>query len=119
MHLPRGDEVRSPGHPAHLGAVHALQLREGHRPARANGELGFPSAIHVFLFVHEISFTKSTLDAECTLSTISYNTPSRQTLCDIGDVFTIPANIEKSFDQISNAVAHIASNGTMPIILGG
>jgi agmatinase len=42
-----------------------------------------------------------------------------QTLCDIGDVFTIPANIEKSFDQISNAVAHIASKGTMPIILGG
>ncbi|KAL3789687.1 hypothetical protein HJC23_003888 [Cyclotella cryptica] len=43
----------------------------------------------------------------------------QMTLCDIGDVFTIPANIEKSFDQISNAVAHIASNGTMPIILGG
>lgn len=41
------------------------------------------------------------------------------TLCDIGDVFTIPANLEKSFDQISNAVAHIASTGTMPIILGG
>jgi agmatinase len=40
-------------------------------------------------------------------------------LCDIGDVFTIPANIEKSFDQISNAVAHIAATGTMPIILGG
>ena len=45
--------------------------------------------------------------------------PLLQTLCDIGDVFTIPANIEKTFDQISNAVAHIASNGTMPIILGG
>ncbi|GAX25450.1 agmatinase [Fistulifera solaris] len=43
----------------------------------------------------------------------------QMTLCDIGDVFTIPANIEKSFDQISNAVAHIASTGTMPIILGG
>ncbi|KAL7544956.1 hypothetical protein ACHAWF_016331 [Thalassiosira exigua] len=43
----------------------------------------------------------------------------QMTLCDIGDVFTIPANIEKSFDQISNAVAHIASKGTMPIILGG
>ena len=42
-----------------------------------------------------------------------------QTLCDIGDVFTIPANLEKSFDQISNAVAHIASKGTMPIIMGG
>jgi agmatinase len=43
----------------------------------------------------------------------------QMTLCDIGDVFTIPANLEKSFDQISNAVAHIASTGTMPIILGG
>lgn len=43
----------------------------------------------------------------------------QMTLCDIGDVFTIPANIEKSFDQISNAIAHIASHGTMPIILGG
>lgn len=43
----------------------------------------------------------------------------QMTLCDIGDVFTIPANIEKSFDQISNAVAHIASTGTMPIIMGG
>lgn len=43
----------------------------------------------------------------------------QMTLCDIGDVFTIPANIEKTFDQISNAVAHIAAAGTMPIILGG
>jgi agmatinase len=43
----------------------------------------------------------------------------QMTLCDAGDVFTIPANLEKSFDQISNAVAHIASTGTMPIILGG
>jgi agmatinase len=43
----------------------------------------------------------------------------QMTLCDIGDVFTIPANIEKSFDQISNAVAHIAATGCMPIILGG
>ncbi len=43
----------------------------------------------------------------------------QMTLCDVGDVFTIPANIEKSFDQISNAVAHIAAQGTMPIILGG
>lgn len=43
----------------------------------------------------------------------------QMTLCDAGDVFTIPANLEKSFDQISNAVAHIASTGTLPIILGG
>jgi agmatinase len=43
----------------------------------------------------------------------------QMTLCDVGDVFTIPANIEKSFDQISNAIAHIASTGSFPIILGG
>ena len=41
------------------------------------------------------------------------------TLCDAGDVFTIPANLEKSFDQISNAVAHVAASGSFPIILGG
>ena len=43
----------------------------------------------------------------------------QMTLCDAGDVFTIPANLEKSFDQISNAIAHIASTGSFPIILGG
>ena len=43
----------------------------------------------------------------------------QMTLCDAGDVFTIPANIEKTFDQVSNAVAYIASTGTMPVIMGG
>jgi len=43
----------------------------------------------------------------------------QMTLCDIGDVFTIPANIEKTFDQISKAVAHVFASGAMPIILGG
>lgn len=43
----------------------------------------------------------------------------QMTLCDAGDVFTIPANIEKTFDQISRAVAHVFSSGSMPIILGG
>ena len=43
----------------------------------------------------------------------------QMTLCDAGDVFTIPANIEKTFDQISNAVAHVAASGSFPIILGG
>jgi len=41
------------------------------------------------------------------------------TLCDVGDVFTIPANNEKSFDQISKGVAHVFSSGAFPIILGG
>mmetsp|Transcript_50796 Transcript_50796/g.157275 ORF Transcript_50796/g.157275 Transcript_50796/m.157275 type:complete len:253 (+) Transcript_50796:63-821(+) len=37
----------------------------------------------------------------------------------VGDIFTIPANIEKTFDQISNAVAYIAASGAFPIVLGG
>jgi len=43
----------------------------------------------------------------------------QMSLCDAGDVFTIPANIEKTFDQISRAVAHVFSSGSLPIILGG
>jgi agmatinase len=43
----------------------------------------------------------------------------QMTLCDIGDVFTIPANIEKTFDQISKATAHVFASGAMPVILGG
>lgn len=41
------------------------------------------------------------------------------TLCDVGDVFTIPGNLEKSFDQISKATAHVFASGALPIILGG
>ena len=40
-------------------------------------------------------------------------------IVDIGDVFTIPGNLEKSFDQISQAMAHVAQKGVMPIVLGG
>lgn len=40
-------------------------------------------------------------------------------LCDVGDIFTIPANNEKSFDQISKGIAHVFSSGAFPIILGG
>ena len=43
----------------------------------------------------------------------------QMTLCDAGDVFTIPANIEKSFDQISNAVGHVFASGSFPLIIGG
>ena len=40
-------------------------------------------------------------------------------LCDLGDVFVIPSNIEKSFDQIDRAVSHVMSEGVFPIIVGG
>ena len=40
-------------------------------------------------------------------------------MVDIGDVFTIPGNLEKSFDQISQAMAHVAQKGVMPVVLGG
>jgi agmatinase len=43
----------------------------------------------------------------------------QMTLCDAGDVFVMPANIEKTFDQISHAMAHIFSSGAMPVVMGG
>jgi agmatinase len=43
----------------------------------------------------------------------------QMTLCDAGDVFTIPANLEKSFDQITKAMSHVFSSGAMPIVVGG
>lgn len=43
----------------------------------------------------------------------------QMSLCDVGDVFTIPANLEKSFDQISRAVSHVFSSGALPIMIGG
>ena len=39
--------------------------------------------------------------------------------CDAGDVFVIPGNIEKTFDQVSMAVSHIYQSGAFPIIVGG
>jgi agmatinase len=43
----------------------------------------------------------------------------QMTLCDAGDVFTIPGNIEKTFDQITRGVSHVASSGSLPIMIGG
>jgi agmatinase len=40
-------------------------------------------------------------------------------ICDAGDVFVIPANIEKTFDQIDKAVSYITEKGTFPVIVGG
>ncbi len=40
-------------------------------------------------------------------------------LVDIGDVFVIPSNLEKSFDQIDRAVSFVFSQGVFPVVLGG
>src|SRR5688572_2214246 len=40
-------------------------------------------------------------------------------MVDVGDVLVIPANIEKSFDQIDKAVAYTHERGVFPVILGG
>jgi agmatinase len=40
-------------------------------------------------------------------------------LIDVGDVTVIPANIEKSFDQIDKAVAYLHERAVFPVILGG
>jgi agmatinase len=40
-------------------------------------------------------------------------------MVDVGDVNVIPANIEKSFDQIDKAVSYIHERAVFPVILGG
>lgn len=40
-------------------------------------------------------------------------------LCDVGDIYTLPANAVKTFDQITKGVGYICSQGVVPIILGG
>ena len=42
------------------------------------------------------------------------------TIADLGDIFTIPGNIEKTFDQITKAVvARLRVSGAFPVVLGG
>src|SRR5207247_2509198 len=40
-------------------------------------------------------------------------------MVDAGDVNVIPANIEKSFDQIAKAVSYVHERAVFPVILGG
>jgi agmatinase len=40
-------------------------------------------------------------------------------LVDVGDIFIIPSNIEKTFDQIDRAVSWIVGQGVFPVVLGG
>jgi agmatinase len=40
-------------------------------------------------------------------------------LCDAGDIFVIPSNIEKTFDQIDRGVRHLYSSGCFPVVIGG
>jgi agmatinase len=40
-------------------------------------------------------------------------------ICDAGDVFVIPSNIEKSFDQMDRAVSYIINEGVFPVMVGG
>ncbi len=41
------------------------------------------------------------------------------TMVDAGDIQVIPANIEKSFDQIADAIAYITERAVFPVVLGG
>jgi agmatinase len=40
-------------------------------------------------------------------------------LVDVGDIFVIPSNVEKSFDQIDRAVSFLAGEEVFPVVLGG
>jgi agmatinase len=41
------------------------------------------------------------------------------TIGDVGDIFVIPANIEKTFDQVELGISHLLSTGTFPVIIAG
>ena len=41
------------------------------------------------------------------------------TIGDAGDIFVIPSNIEKTFDQIDMAVSFIHEHGAFPVVIGG
>ena len=40
-------------------------------------------------------------------------------MVDIGDIFAIPSNNEKTFDQITKAVSHVKGKGVFPMAIGG
>ena len=40
-------------------------------------------------------------------------------IVDVGDVTVIPADIEKTFDQIDSALGYIVDRGVFPVVLGG
>lgn len=40
-------------------------------------------------------------------------------ICDVGDIFVIPSNIEKTFDQVDLGITHILDQGCFPVIIGG
>jgi agmatinase len=40
-------------------------------------------------------------------------------LVDAGDIFVIPSNVEKTFDQIDRAISFLATERVFPVILGG
>ena len=45
--------------------------------------------------------------------------PEELDMCDAGDVFVIPGNIEKTFDQVTKAVSYIYTSGVFPVLMGG
>ncbi len=40
-------------------------------------------------------------------------------MVDVGDVHIIPGNLEKSFDQIADAMSYVYGTGVFPVVLGG
>lgn len=41
------------------------------------------------------------------------------TITDAGDIFVIPSNLEKTFDQVDLGISHILDSGCFPVIIGG
>lgn len=104
LKVPYLEDVREVGR--HQVAVMGVPLDTGttYRPGTRFG----PQAIRRISALYTPYFYEAGVDLREELDMV-----------DIGDVFVIPANIEKSFDQIARAVSFVKGQGTMPIILGG
>lgn len=104
--LPYAEDVRSVkdydvaflGIPYDIGTTYRSGARFGPQGVRRASAV-YPS-IYAYDFEHGIDLFENV------------------SMCDAGDVFTT-GDIEKSFDQISRAVAHLYTSGCFPVMVGG
>lgn len=96
VHALGGHEVAIVGAPFDMGTTYRAGCRFG------------PQAIRRISALYDSYSVDMAVDLEEELDMV-----------DLGDVFVIPSNIEKSFDQIDRAVSHIVSQGVFPVVLGG
>ncbi|MFI5281783.1 MAG: agmatinase [Candidatus Dormibacterales bacterium] len=96
VHQVRGHEVAIVGAPFDMGTTYRPGTRFG------------PQAIRRVSALYDSYSVDMAVDLQEELDVV-----------DVGDVFVIPSNLEKSFDQIDRAVSFLVGQGAFPVVLGG